>query len=979
MSAPSYVEFKSEFNRLNGREVDDSVVEFYYREQYGEEVQDIESVNTGLGGDVVDVAQQAAYAVAGDMAQGVTLGSSNVVSDYLHEQADAQNETIRPESLQAMQDTGFNDDLSIKDGSSITGGLLLGAGALGSMIPSVIAGGGAGRGLAAITKATSKLGKAASSAAGYGATGGTMMGGGTSNQIKEEILNADPSDVFRSEGFLPIYEAVTKSQPDLSQEARLKASVELFADQAGQAKFGEGFALGAASMGLTGPLFDKVLRGVAANGRLANALVGSVSEAGQEFIEGGGQQYIANDAIRATIDPTLDPMKGVISAGATGAAIGGGVGGGIGALTGRRAKPKDEKKSEEIQAEEAQPRPKTLEETTAQMDGATIEGVSLEINLSKQEQLKAKIQARQAQAQADAGQSTNVPTYDMPAPNSTAPIEQARAELTGDESNKALDSAGLGRIEFDSAELDNQLRAKVQARRMGWRIQAQADAGQNSNTTGFNAESVPSEKQARLDAIKQERELAAAELERQDSEKINNQIKKAVAALQKEADYAELEYQNAISEMQPAYTIAQAKKIAVRARRKLEAQITARVVAEVGAPIKNDQLSNQLQALGLNAETAPELAANTTLEPTITPAPIPEAGLGNNVANLEVNTPVTGTSNEGVSAETGEVAAQARDGKQPQTRAPLTYNEGAASLARELTVGGGVSYTTDENGNVAGRTASVNPEWYKDNSFSVMNVKGDDVLSKSPSVKVIHKAVADYESGKVLSKSQQRIMEALSEMSMDEQIDDQLEFIQDKDASTIDETLESLMDDGILTEDMLLTMNASEVDAAAREYYENREGKNGSAQEVSSVSTEGQDSSNQEKTGAATQEESLLADYSQGDLDSKQAQEQAQAAENEAKDKKAQIDADADNFTLTGSDRAADTNPAQADVFSASPKKLQSKTEKQAAEAKNGKPLGDIITTYVNPDTGATLTAAEMVSEIDGRLDLLHELKGCIG
>jgi hypothetical protein len=64
----------------------------------------------------------------------------------------------------------------------------------------------------------------------------------------------------------------------------------------------------------------------------------------------------------------------------------------------------------------------------------------------------------------------------------------------------------------------------------------------------------------------------------------------------------------------------------------------------------------------------------------------------------------------------------------------------------------------------------------------------------------------------------------------------------------------------------------AEVDVAAREYYENREGKNGSTQEVSSVSTEGQDSSNQEKTGAATQEESLLADYSQGDLDSKQAQ-----------------------------------------------------------------------------------------------------------
>ena len=285
--------------------------------------------------------------------------------------------------------------------------------------------------------------------------------------------------------------------------------------------------------------------------------------------------------------------------------------------------------------------------------------------------------------------------------------------------------------------------------------------------------------------------------------------------------------------------------------------------------------------------------------------------------------------------EVADVGIIAKNKYKPTAYADLSQDDKVAiaqKWSNELTEGGGIAYTTDENGNIDGKTSSSNPDWFKDGSMGVMNLKGDNVLSTQPSVKRVKDTVSKLTKGDTLTKREERIIEALVDQdnANAEEGSEQATFQeQDRidgsyDETTLEaasETLDSLIEEGVLTEDMLLTMSPAEVDSAEREYYEQEKAKqDGANGEVSSVSKERKDSGNQKEAEGA-KEESLLTDYSQDDLNAKEEAEIKQAKEKAASDKKANIDADADNFTLTGSDRAADANTGQSDVFSEAVKK----------------------------------------------------------
>jgi len=121
------------------------------------------------------------------------------------------------------------------------------------------------------------------------------------------------------------------------------------------------------------------------------------------------------------------------------------------------------------------------------------------------------------------------------------------------------------------------------------------------------------------------------------------------------------------------------------------------------------------------------------------------------------------TEYEGYDAEPIEskVASQAK---------PETYHPAISSLANELVVGGGVSYTYDENGKINGRTPSTNPDWFKDGAFVALNKNTGNKYSGNISVKEIQTAVSAYEDGGNLTDKQRAILRGLS--SVAEELED---------------------------------------------------------------------------------------------------------------------------------------------------------------------------------------------------------------
>ena len=299
--------------------------------------------NTTLG-DVADAFQSGLFGGAADTAQGVTLGNRNFASDFLRGKANEQIETMSPEALRAMRETGFNDDLSLKEDSSAFGAALLGAQGLGSFAPSFIPGLGASKVLqrvSGVSKALKKGGQISSAvqkkkriadAAGFGFGGAALIGGGTANEAYNEAINADFESLVNIPEFKQAVQDV-QNKGVQGHENILNEAREQYAQSKGREAFKYSAPIGAVSMGLSGPVLERVIAGRLATSRLGNTGVGAGTEALQEFYESGGQKLVANK-IAQEHDPSRDLLEGVVGEAATGAAIGAGVGGGLGAATG---------------------------------------------------------------------------------------------------------------------------------------------------------------------------------------------------------------------------------------------------------------------------------------------------------------------------------------------------------------------------------------------------------------------------------------------------------------------------------------------------------------------------------------------------------------------------------------------------------------------------------------------------------------------
>jgi hypothetical protein len=94
-----------------------------------------------------------------------------------------------------------------------------------------------------------------------------------------------------------------------------------------------------------------------------------------------------------------------------------------------------------------------------------------------------------------------------------------------------------------------------------------------------------------------------------------------------------------------------------------------------------------------------------------------------------------------------------------------TYHGAITILADELIEGGGVSYLYDENGKINGRTSSINPDWFKDNNFVVLNPKTGNRYKETVSVSEIKDAVYKYNKGEALIARERAILDSLNDVA----------------------------------------------------------------------------------------------------------------------------------------------------------------------------------------------------------------------
>ncbi len=272
----------------------------------------------------------------GDMARFPTAGAPNAISSAI----EGFNKDIQhgrsPTAIQSERNTGlqFNPDtggIEIKPDSSLYGLAMQLSGAGGSMVSSIGTGVGfgkaiqlTGKGLGAaagvgtantasaaikagnFTKARQALATSISreqtaNRIGFGMTGATMIGGGTGKQAYEETL-------FRT------------------------GSVAL-AEAAGEQGTLTGGALGSMTMGLAGPIEQRLLMGRGGATRWGNAAKGAGIETVQEFFESGGQEYLAGKAMRDIGLEVEDLVGRSLAVGFHGAALGAVAGGALGGLS----------------------------------------------------------------------------------------------------------------------------------------------------------------------------------------------------------------------------------------------------------------------------------------------------------------------------------------------------------------------------------------------------------------------------------------------------------------------------------------------------------------------------------------------------------------------------------------------------------------------------------------------------------------------
>lgn len=319
----------------------------------------------GYGGDLLDAVQQGFYSGVGGVVAGAEMmlggDGDNAASRWLRDKADEQFDDMSPSGQRDMQNFGIEEDpnsptgYGFKDEGNGWGfGLQLASG-LGSLLSSMIPGGIAARGMGAVAKskamfdlankakaadhsldAAKKLNKLegridkGSQVLGYGGTGAAMIGAGGAEQAKQAIMEADYTELQNLPRFQELYSLAYREmgeQADTTEAAR-RARVQLAYEAADDA-FGKSAAVGALSMGVGGPMMDKVARGVGTGSRIANSGKGAAIEGAQEYSEGYGQQ-VASNVAQQNMGMDVGTFDGAGAQALSGAIIGAPVGGVVG-------------------------------------------------------------------------------------------------------------------------------------------------------------------------------------------------------------------------------------------------------------------------------------------------------------------------------------------------------------------------------------------------------------------------------------------------------------------------------------------------------------------------------------------------------------------------------------------------------------------------------------------------------------------------
>lgn len=351
------------------------------QQQRQQQAAQAQNQNGSFFGDLVDAFQRGAYQSFGGDAEAVGQVSDSdafkQLGQELSRRADAQTQTMTPESQAALSKRIFRDDADSFTGVALDEGATdwrtwaLQFGALGGQIAGMIGvGGPAGmlakgagklalRGIAkeAITKEAQQLvaknavkeairngaledvrsaltsaptreamnaalDKAASrlSVIGVTAATGAMSAGMRAQQAREEYMGLDADALNQNPAFQEAYWQLADMPENqgLDTTALHNAAREMLAEKAATAAFGDEKALLAdftagALGGYVGGLGGLMGKAKAGTGVAGRFAKGMAVEGGTEAWQGGETQRAVNEAIKEWSDESRDPMAGVLS------------------------------------------------------------------------------------------------------------------------------------------------------------------------------------------------------------------------------------------------------------------------------------------------------------------------------------------------------------------------------------------------------------------------------------------------------------------------------------------------------------------------------------------------------------------------------------------------------------------------------------------------------------------------------------------
>ncbi|WP_271270479.1 LPD38 domain-containing protein [Aliamphritea hakodatensis] len=249
----------------------------------------------------------------------LATGSDWQVDDDLIQSGKETYQNVDPLLRHDIEKAGFQEE-SENTVAGVTGAL---AKSGGSMVPYAVAQTGAAL--------TSPLTGGTSTFAAPAAVNAAVIAGGNYHSVKDQINALSYEDLEGGELFANYLARSEKfAQGD---EAKALARAQMADDLARDAAT-EGAWIGGLSGAVLGPALSKMFRG--GQGALKGAGTGAAAEGGQEFVESGAESYAVESAKSEAIGFDVDYNR-VVRDAAFGATLGAGAGGTLGAATGALA------------------------------------------------------------------------------------------------------------------------------------------------------------------------------------------------------------------------------------------------------------------------------------------------------------------------------------------------------------------------------------------------------------------------------------------------------------------------------------------------------------------------------------------------------------------------------------------------------------------------------------------------------------------